>query len=215
MTDPAIIDVQWWAVRVTAVNSLITALVAIAATYFSHKFTDEREMRKEAVLAEQGRRDRLREKLEQLIAALYEYVDEQGKHGLHVVALGIYSGTGTEAPDEPLRADMPPKVRAEMLQRLYVPEFSALMFAMLAAEQPLNQFWSSEIGPISADANQWRATGRLTYTTRQGPLLFALAQAVNNLADAAREKITALSADVPRPQRPAMTLRAVWARILG
>jgi hypothetical protein len=190
-------------------NLIIPATVAVIATWLAHKFTDSREQRKEAATAEQSRRDRLREKLEQMIAALYEYVDEQGKHGLHVAALGIYSGTGAQVPDEPLRTDMPPKNRAEMLQRLYFPELRELMFAMMRAEQPLNQFWSNELGAIGADANTWRATGKLTYTTRQSPLLFALAQAVNNLADAARDKINVLSAELP--QRPSRLRRlSTW-----
>jgi hypothetical protein len=208
------LDMQRWTPFVTFGNILVSAMVAIIATWLAHKFTDDRERRKEAATAEQSRRHRLCEKLEQMIAALYEYVDEQGKHGLYVASLGIFSGTGAQAPDEPLRADMPPKSRAEMLQRLYFPELKELMFAMTVAGQPLNKFWSDELSAIGADANQWRATGKLTYTTRQTPLLFALSQSVNNLADAARDKITALSADMPRQQRPA-TLRRVWTWACG
>jgi hypothetical protein len=210
VSDPATLEIQWWAVRVTLLNSCITAAVAIVATWAAHRFTDDREQRKEVAAAEQAGKDRVRERLEQMITALYEYVDQQRRHGTYVATLGICSGTGSNAPDEAVPTSMEPKVRAEMLQRLYFPEWANLMSAISAAEAALAQFWVDELAGIAADANHWRATRKNTYSTRQGQPQRALTTAVDNLADAARDRIAALSAKAA-PLAPVTLGDRIWA----
>jgi hypothetical protein len=201
MTDPVLAaDVQRWAVIVTAANSVITAGVAIAATWFSHKFTDTREQRKERVEADDRRDDRIQQKLEELVDALAEHLEEQQRQALRLVFVGVSHANGVPITENKESEKVPAMSRALMIVRLYFPEWHEPTSKVTAANLALTQFWSAEANSIAANARNWDATARPTYVERQAPLQKAVMTAVDDIAGLARARIVLLHAPPVAPK---------------
>jgi hypothetical protein len=208
------VDVQTWAVGVTAVNALISAAVAIFGTSRAHTLTDRREQRKERVAAEEAHRAADRERIEQLVESLHEHMQEQRRQGMHLANLGVAAAYGGEIAPYTERGELSPFARALMLQQIYFPEWSAALLTVTQANHALATFWSDESAALAADPKQWFATSRPTYVEREGACHSALLAAVGHVITLARDRITELRSAAPQPVPPASAFYKAfaWAR---
>jgi hypothetical protein len=206
------LDLKWWSLGLTAANIVVSAAVSFIGARLTHGYTDDRERRKETAAAEQNRRERLRDKAEELVASLYAYAEDQGKQGMYIASLGVYSGTGKTAPEMPVRTGISPKANADMLQRLYFPQWQDLMHAVTKSAMPLQQFWNDELALIGSNAQLWKTSSQPTYGTRQAPLTVTVDTAVNQFADAVRNKIEVLFPEPTPVSAPTPTSQSLLAR---
>ena len=156
---------QWLPVVATTVVGVVTGGVALGVAYLGHYFTAKREASKAELDRIQNRKKFLREKLEELVTHVDEYMDSLTKKGHYIGRLAIDSASAVD-PGDTLALD-----QANAITTLYFPDLDEAMLKLSAADLAHLSFVSAELSKIAANVEAWRADSQPTYGDRAGAAL--------------------------------------------
>lgn len=180
-------ELQVWALYVTLGNAIISGVVALFTIWLSHVYTSERETKKDRAAAIQARQAMRREKLEKLVALVYEYSTLRHREAMRIAEIGISAALGTQGPADPEQPSIDPLDEAAALQMLYFPELATAIQQVRVAGQVHLVWVAAEIDRMARDAQEWSANSRPTYGPRAAIAHGQLSVSQNILAEHARQ----------------------------
>jgi hypothetical protein len=179
--------VAWLPAIATIASGFLAGAVALGVTWMNHRFTHRREAAKTAADRAAARKDRLREKLEELLAFASEHADFRSAEGMHVASMGIHAARGQAIPDrDPDPSGARALNRARAIISLYFPELDGSMRTIEAGTTSHLEFIRREIDLLASDAAAWQAESEPTFGRRSSEAMADILRGNIALAQAAR-----------------------------